>query len=96
MGACRGARVDAQREIARREKRLFECLSSSLRAARKMVLAVDLDLLNPPADYEKQKHKLKRLVQSPNSFFMDVKCQVRLTELRCCLGAAAGDPVPRE
>lgn len=32
------------------------------------------DLLNPlPAD-EKRKHKLKRLVQSPNSFFMDVKC----------------------
>ena len=23
---------------------------------------------------EKRKHKLKRLVQSPNSFFMDVKC----------------------
>jgi len=39
------------------------------------VLAADLDLLNPPADYEKRKHKLKRLVQSPNSFFMDVKCQ---------------------
>lgn len=39
---------------------------------------VDLqDLLNPPADYEKRKHKLKRLVQSPNSFFMDVKCQAR-------------------
>ena len=32
------------------------------------------DLLHPlPAD-EKRKHKLKRLVQSPNSFFMDVKC----------------------
>ena len=41
------------------------------------VLAADLDLLNPPADFEKRKHKLKRLVQSPNSFFMDVKCQVR-------------------
>jgi len=39
------------------------------------VLAADLDLLNPPAEYEKNKHKLKRLVQSPNSFFMDVKCQ---------------------
>ena len=41
------------------------------------MLAADLDLLNPPADYEKRKHKLKRLVQSPNSFFMDVKCQAR-------------------
>jgi len=32
------------------------------------------DLLNPSAAEEKSKHKLKRLVQSPNSFFMDVKC----------------------
>merc|ERR1712127_1158906 len=41
----------------------------------KMVLASDYDMLHPPADLEKRKHKLKRLVQSPNSFFMDVKCQ---------------------
>jgi len=27
-----------------------------------------------PAELEKRKHKLKRLVQSPNSFFLDVKC----------------------
>ncbi|KAK6120546.1 hypothetical protein DH2020_042448 [Rehmannia glutinosa] len=40
-----------------------------------MVLSNDYDLLNPPAELEKRKHKLKRLVQSPNSFFMDVKCQ---------------------
>ncbi|KAK4754680.1 hypothetical protein SAY87_002784 [Trapa incisa] len=39
------------------------------------VLQNDIDLLNPPAQLEKKKHKLKRLVQSPNSFFMDVKCQ---------------------
>jgi len=39
------------------------------------VLAQDVDLLNPPAALEARKHKLKRLVQSPNSFFMDVKCQ---------------------
>ncbi|KAL2643832.1 hypothetical protein R1flu_011419 [Riccia fluitans] len=41
-----------------------------------MVLSADIDLLNPPAELEKKKHKLKRLVQSPNSFFMDVKCKV--------------------
>merc|ERR1712167_88128 len=41
----------------------------------KMVLANDMDLLHPPAEMEARKHKLKRLVQSPNSFFMDVKCQ---------------------
>ncbi len=32
------------------------------------------DLLHPSQSEEKQKHKLKRLIQSPNSFFMDVKC----------------------
>ncbi|KAE8671543.1 40S ribosomal protein S27 [Hibiscus syriacus] len=33
------------------------------------------DLLNPPTELEKKKHKFKRLVQSPNSFFMDDKSQ---------------------
>ena len=32
------------------------------------------DLLHPSSADEKRKHKLKRLVQQPNSFFMDVKC----------------------
>lgn len=32
------------------------------------------DLFYPSAADEKAKHKLKRLIQSPNSFFMDVKC----------------------
>ncbi|CAK7348259.1 unnamed protein product [Dovyalis caffra] len=40
-----------------------------------MPLLNDIDLLNPPAELEKRKHKLKRLVQAPNSYFMDVKCQ---------------------
>merc|ERR1712228_935491 len=34
----------------------------------------DIDLLRPPRELEQRRHKLKRLVQSPNSFFMDVKC----------------------
>ncbi|EGF78549.1 hypothetical protein BATDEDRAFT_30472 [Batrachochytrium dendrobatidis JAM81] len=37
-----------------------------------MTLAVDL--LNPLESSERSQHKLKRLVQSPNSYFMDVKC----------------------
>ncbi|VDP94043.1 unnamed protein product [Echinostoma caproni] len=37
-----------------------------------MPLAVDL--LHPTLREEKRKCKLKRLVPSPNSFFMDVKC----------------------
>ncbi|PAA69871.1 hypothetical protein BOX15_Mlig028049g2 [Macrostomum lignano] len=32
------------------------------------------DLLHPSMSQEKRKHKKKRLVQSPNSCFMDVKC----------------------
>ncbi|CAJ1423393.1 unnamed protein product [Effrenium voratum] len=35
---------------------------------------MDIDLLNPDAKEERSKHKLKRMIQSPNSFFMDVKC----------------------
>ncbi|XP_027716950.1 40S ribosomal protein S27-like [Vombatus ursinus] len=32
------------------------------------------DLLHPYPEVEKQKHKKKQLVQSPNSYFKDVKC----------------------
>ena len=32
------------------------------------------DLLYPTAEHERQSHKLKRLVPTPNSYFMDVKC----------------------
>ncbi|CAL8361032.1 unnamed protein product [Arctogadus glacialis] len=32
------------------------------------------DLLHPTAEEQKRTHKKKRLVQSPNSYFMDVKC----------------------
>ena len=33
-----------------------------------------MDLLHPTYEHEQTQHKLKRLVQSPNSYFMDVKC----------------------
>lgn len=33
-----------------------------------------VDLLHPSAEHEAKQYKLKRLVQSPNSYFMDVKC----------------------
>mmetsp|Transcript_65374 Transcript_65374/g.147493 ORF Transcript_65374/g.147493 Transcript_65374/m.147493 type:complete len:83 (-) Transcript_65374:347-595(-) len=32
------------------------------------------DMLKPSKADEKRTHKLKRLVQEPNSFFMDVRC----------------------
>lgn len=43
------------------------------------------DLLHPSPEEEKRKHKKKRLVQSPNSYFMDVKCPGRAA------GRGAGD-----
>ena len=36
---------------------------------------MEIDLLNVDAEADVETHKLKRLVQSPDSFFMDVKCQ---------------------
>ncbi len=38
------------------------------------VLQLAKDLLHPSVEEERRKCKLKRLVQSPNSYFMDVKC----------------------
>ena len=35
---------------------------------------MDRDLLHPTFEQQKQSHKLKRLVPTPNSYFMDVKC----------------------
>ncbi|KAL0489140.1 ribosomal protein S27 [Acrasis kona] len=32
------------------------------------------DLLYPSAAHQANKHKLKRLIPTPNSYFMDVKC----------------------
>ncbi|XP_045454851.1 40S ribosomal protein S27 [Melitaea cinxia] len=40
--------------------------------AETMPLAIDL--LHPSPASERRKHKLKRLVPHPNSYFMDVKC----------------------
>ena len=35
---------------------------------------MECDLLNVDPVFEEGMHKLKRLQQSPNSYFMDVKC----------------------
>ncbi|KAF9347020.1 40S ribosomal protein S27 [Mortierella sp. AD094] len=37
-------------------------------------MALAYDILNPSALNQAQTHKLKRVVQSPDSFYMDVKC----------------------
>ena len=36
---------------------------------------MEYDLLSPDPLVEAQKHKLKKLVQKPNSYFMDIKCK---------------------
>ena len=43
------------------------------RACGAVTMPLARDLLHPSLEEEKKKHK-KRLVQSPNSYFMDVKC----------------------
>ena len=43
-------------------------------ASQAQISMGDVDLLHPPRELEQRRHKLKRLVQTPNSFFMDVKC----------------------
>lgn len=40
----------------------------------KLLFQLAKDLLHPTIAEEKRRHKLKRLVQHPNSYFMDVKC----------------------
>ncbi|XP_075384223.1 small ribosomal subunit protein eS27-like [Tenrec ecaudatus] len=51
-------------------------LSFSLCGAddRSAIKPLAKDLLHPSPEEEKRKHKKKRLVQSPNSYFIDVKC----------------------
>ncbi|KAL0668946.1 hypothetical protein Bca4012_031650 [Brassica carinata] len=41
-----------------------------------------IDLLNPPAELEKRKHKLKHLVQSPNSFLLPTVLGLRSLRLK--------------
>ncbi len=36
---------------------------------------MEYDLLRPDPEEERQKHKLKRLVQKANSFFLDIRCK---------------------
>merc|ERR1711899_51864 len=43
-------------------------------ARRDIKMPLAKELLLPLAKDEQRKHKLKRLVQHPNSYFMDVKC----------------------
>ena len=35
---------------------------------------MEIDLLNQDPEHEQGMHKLKKLVKTPDSFFMDVKC----------------------
>ncbi|KAF9586494.1 40S ribosomal protein S27 [Lunasporangiospora selenospora] len=48
--------------------------NSKASAQEQLIQILAVDLLNPSHALEQKTHKLKRLVQSPNSYFMDVKC----------------------
>ncbi|XP_026094969.1 40S ribosomal protein S27-like [Carassius auratus] len=65
----RVATLHSSRDSRREADRRLECEYQQLHT---MPLAKDL--LNPSFDIERRQHKKKRLVQSPNSYFMDVKC----------------------
>jgi small subunit ribosomal protein S27e len=39
-----------------------------------VIIKMDIDLLHPTPEDQKRQHKKKRLVQSPNSYFMDIRC----------------------
>ena len=41
---------------------------------KRKIMPIAKDLLHPRSEDEKRCHKLKRLVQHPDSYFMDVKC----------------------
>ncbi len=36
---------------------------------------MEFNLANPDPSVEEYKHKLKKLIQKPNSYFLDVKCK---------------------
>ena len=56
------------------ESEQFVSATWSGRACGAVTMPLARDLLHPSLEEEKKKHKKKRLVQSPNSYFMDVKC----------------------
>jgi small subunit ribosomal protein S27e len=57
-----------------RQNGMLHFRSICLKYSRNFVQTLAVDLLNPSAEHERKQHKLKRLVQSPDSYFMDVKC----------------------
>merc|ERR1712116_95852 len=60
-------------------------VSSTQRAGYVFTMPLARDLLHPTAEEERRRHKLKRLVQHPNSYFMDVKCPAATGSQQCSL-----------
>jgi hypothetical protein len=56
------------------ENSILPCSALHRSALSEVAMPLAKDLLHPLHAEEKRKHKLKRLVQHPNSYFMDVKC----------------------
>ncbi|KAG2384435.1 40S ribosomal protein [Vigna angularis] len=61
-----------------------------------MVLQNDIDLLNPPAELEKRKHKLKRLVQMSSAKAASISTLRQLwyvvTARQCCANQQVEEP----
>ncbi|XP_042571509.1 40S ribosomal protein S27-like [Cyprinus carpio] len=76
-GACLGMSLQLD-EAARGNPAVIERFEDSSRleceSQQLPTMPLAKDLLNPSFDFERRQHKKKRLVQSPNSYFMDVKC----------------------
>merc|ERR1711877_78598 len=60
--------------ISRVSSRTYRNLIKPQKRNKNTTMPLAVDLLHPSLACEKAKHKKKRLVQAPNSFFMDVKC----------------------
>ncbi|KAL8269589.1 hypothetical protein Esti_006468 [Eimeria stiedai] len=68
----RGCGGDALAGVA--SENLLAVTSRLIAAAKKSSAKMEVDLLHPDPTEEAKKHKLKRLIPNPKSFFMDVKC----------------------
>lgn len=57
---------------------MLECRAShnkyTNKQTNKQIMPLFTDLLHPSVEDEARRHKFDRLVPSPNSYFMDVKC----------------------
>ena len=57
-----------------RKKMIIIKIQAKCMAVRLTNKQMDADLLHPDPIEEAKQHKLKKLIQTPNSYFLDIKC----------------------